>query len=806
MQAEQARCFHCGEPCPDLELQIEDKFFCCQGCKVVYELLSENSLTCYYGIEQHPGVTAKEIPGEERFAWLDDAEVVSRILEFSEGQTARTTFYIPLMHCSACIWLLENLYKLDEGITSSQVNFPRKELTLTFNPEKTTLRRIVTLLASIGYEPEITLNDLAGRKERSTRKSLYMKLGVAGFAMGNIMLLSLPEYLAWQMELPEHFQRFFGYINLLLALPVLLYSSTDYFNSAITGLRQKMLNIDVPIAIGILALFFRSSFEILTGSGAGYMDSLAAFVFFLLLGRLFQQKTYDALSFERDYKSYFPVSITRVQGDEEKIIPLSRLQVGDVLIVHNQEIIPADAVLLSDSCQIDYSFVTGESRIVEKKNGDLLFAGGRISGPAARVQTIKEVSQSYLTRLWNSDAFQEKKGSRLKSVSDVVARNFTLTILFIAVVSAAYWARIDYKDAVNVFTAVLIIACPCALALSVPFSLGNALRIYGRNKFYLKNSETVETLASIDTIVFDKTGTLTEQGGQRVRFLRFDGRGDDLREEEKKAVAALVWHSTHPLSQKIRAFLQQGRGVEKVDNLREVEGSGLAGTVAGRRIRLGSARWAGVDVDTAERVSHNGSRVYLAIDDTVVGVFLIQHVFRQGMQEEIARLRRRYPVLLLSGDNDSSRAEFAAVFGEDGALHFNQSPEDKLKFIRSLQQEGRFVMMVGDGLNDAGALKQSDVGIAIAENTSAFSPACDGILEAGAFRHLHTFLRFARKTVHVIYFSFGLSFFYNIIGLSYAVTGNLSPVVAAILMPISSISVVVFTTVATGYLAKKSGI
>ena len=807
-QAEQTRCYHCGEQCPDLSLHIDDKYFCCQGCKVVYQMLSESDLTCYYGIEQHPGVTAREPADDARFAWLDEAEVSAKILDFADGERAKTTFHIPLMHCSACIWLLENLYKLDDGIVVSQVNFPRKELALTFNPQKTTLRRIVTLLAAIGYEPQITLNDVAGHKERDSRKSLYMKLGVAGFAMGNIMLLSLPEYLAWQMELPEHFKRFFGYLNLLLALPVLLYSSTDYFNSALTGLRQRMLTIDVPIVIGILALFFRSSYDILTGSGAGYMDSLAAFVFFLLLGRLFQQKTYETLSFERDYKSYFPVSVTRLEREGEKVISISRLQVGDILLVHNHEIIPADAVLLSDTCEIDYSFVTGEARTVGKRNGDLLFAGGRIVGQAAKIQIIKKVSQSYLTQLWNNDVFQGKKKSRLKSISDRVAQNFTLAVLFIALAAAAYWARVDYRNAVDVFTAVLVIACPCALALSIPFSLGNALRIFGRNKFYLKNSDTVERLAGIDSIVFDKTGTLTEQGEQEMHFLRLDGRGDRLRDEEAELIAAVTRHSTHPLSRKIRSLLAgREQELQPVAHLTETEGSGLSGHVSGHEVRIGSASWTGAGAELTEKIrGQNGSRVFVAIDGTVIGVFLIHQAFRSGMHEQIRHLQQQYPVQLLSGDNDSSREDFERIFGHNSVLHFNQSPEQKLNFIRSLQQDGHFVMMVGDGLNDAGALKQSDVGVAIAENTSAFSPACDGILEAGSFRHLSTFLKFARKTVHVVYISFGVSFFYNIIGLSFAVTGNLAPVVAAILMPLSSISVVAFTTLATGALAKKYGI
>lgn len=796
-------CCHCGEACDDDSIAIGDKLFCCNGCKFVYELLSNNDMCQYYSIDEMPGITLKAIPRKERFQYLDEASVITRLVDFDDNTICHITFHIPQMHCSSCIWLLEHLYRLSPGVAQSKVNFLRKELTVTFIKEKISLRRVVELLASIGYEPLITLESAEEKEAQTSQKSLYIKIGVAGFCFGNIMLLSLPEYLAGGKDLDPIFRHFFGYLNLALSLPVLFYSAGEYFSSAWTGIHRRMMNIDVPIALGIITLFGRSAYEILSGMGAGYLDSFSGLVFFLLLGKFFQQRTYDALSFERDYKSYFPMSVTRKDSDTERSIPLSDLTIGDRMIIRNQELIPADSILMSDSCQIDYSFVTGESDPVRKQNGDLIYAGGRLVGAAAELEAVKQVSQSYLTRLWNNDAFTKVKESRLTELVNLFSRYFTTGVLLIATAAGLFWLPRDLTHAINAFTAVLIIACPCALALSTPFTLGTALRIFGRNKFYLKNTRVIETMARIDAIVLDKTGTVTQSGKAEIEYF-----GKPLAADDRERIKSLTRHSTHPLSMRIFNNLTDTKTIA-VSFFDELVGQGITGAVNGQTLKIGSLEWV-MDLpypdEKQDPKTFRESRVHIKIGSEYKGYFAISNVYRPGLQQMIANFGKLYKLSLLSGDNDRERGRLEKIFPNGAEFFFNQSPHDKLDYIKHLQESSKIVMMLGDGLNDAGALRQSDVGIAVSEDTATFSPASDGILKAAGFHHLESFLKLSRKSLSVIQINFVISIVYNVIGLSFAVSGELSPVVSAILMPLSSITVVLLATGLTTWHGRQLGL
>ncbi|MEW6005509.1 MAG: heavy metal translocating P-type ATPase metal-binding domain-containing protein [Stygiobacter sp.] len=534
-------CYHCSEECSDDSIRINDKIFCCNGCKTVYELLDQNNLCTYYSIEQSPGNTRKYYT-KRNYDFLDDEDLKQKLIEFSDGKKTNVAFSIPQMHCSSCIWILENLYKLDNGIISSRVNFLQKKLFITFAEKFTSLKKIVELLDSLGYEPLLNLDAKNETAVYNEYKNLYYKIGIAGFSFGNIMLLSFPEYLSINVVEHSELKQIFSYINILLSLPVFFYSSNDYFISAWKGLKKKIVNIDVPLALGIFVLFLRSIYDIIFLGGAGYLDSLTGLVFFLLIGKVFQNKTYDTLNFERNYKSYFPIAVTIKNGDNETTIPVEKLKVGQRIIVRNNEIIPADSILIKGSGNIDYSFVTGELLPVNAQNGETIFAGGKQIGSAIEVETIKNVSQSYLTQLWNRTAFNRNEESQITSFANIVSKYFTFGIISFAVL-AALFALPNYKIAFDAFTAVLIVACPCALALSTPFTLGNTLRIFGKNKFYLKNTFIVEKLSSIDTIVFDKTGTITERNNSLVNFI-----GLDLSENEKDLIKSVVANSTHPLS------------------------------------------------------------------------------------------------------------------------------------------------------------------------------------------------------------------------------------------------------------------
>lgn len=785
-------CYHCGEKCSNDKIAIGDKYFCCNGCKTVYRLLADSGLDTYYRLENTPGQTPTRSAYGERFAYLDLDRVKEKLFDFSEGGYSRITFALPQIHCTSCIWLLENLYRLHPGVKKSEVNFLKKSATVDFKEEEISLRRLVELLTSIGYEPTISLDNLEVKSKSKPKISIYIRLAVAGFCFANIMLLSFPEYLDSDGVIDPDFRKFFGYLNILLSLPVFFYSAMVYFKSAFHGLRQKTINMDVPISLGVIILFIRSLIEILSGSGVGYMDSFTGLVFFLLIGKLFQQKTYDSLSFERDYKSYFPISVTRKTENGEETVPVTDLIKGDHILIRNQELIPSDATLVSERADIDYSFVTGEADPIEKKQKDLIYAGGRQIGPAIWLEVVREVSRSYLTRLWNDKAFKADCYRSLKTLSDSAGKYFTFGIISLALLTAIIWLFIDPGKAIETATAVLIIACPCALALSTPFTLGTAQRIMGHHKLYLKNSSVVETMARISQIVFDKTGTLTKADSADIKF-----DGENLTEQDKIAIKSLVQHSTHPLSLRIFNHLKDVTTIA-VDQFEEIAGTGIEGIVEGRTLKIGG---------THDRIdSANTTLVFVRINEELKGAFKFSHKYRKNLGGIIDYLKKTYQLTLLSGDNDGEKSFLSSIFSNDTDLIFNQKPKDKLQYIRSRQIGGRKVMMLGDGLNDAGALQQSDVGIAVSEDIKAFTPASDGILAAESFDKLGKFLTLSKKSVSIILVSFAISIIYNIVGLSFAVQGLLSPLVAAILMPISSITIVIFTTVSTKLAAKRIGL
>lgn len=785
-----ATCYHCGNECPDETIHIEEKNFCCDGCKTVYQILDQNNLCQYYEIDKTAGVR----PQIARLAFLDNAEIINQLIDFQNDEIIKVSFYIPSIHCSSCLYLLENLYKIHPAVRSSKVDFLQKQVVVTFEKKGLSVRELCELLTSLGYEPLISLNDVVKEKQAPSYRKLLTQVAVAGFCSGNIMLFSFPEYLGLQDDTYKHL---FGYLNIILALPVVFYSASGYFDSVWKSLKKGIINIDFPILLGILVAFFRGTYEVLFLDGAGYFDSLTGLVFFLLIGKWFQQKTFNFLSFERDYKSYFPLAVTRLVLGKEEAIPVNNLKKGDKIIVRNGELIPADSMLYKGMASIDYSFVTGEAALENKKAGDFLYAGGRQVGESIEMEVLKEVSQSYLTQLWNNDTFQKEQESGIKTFADLVGKYFTISVLTLATLVGTYWYFHDASRVMNAFTAILIIACPCALSLSYPFALGNGLRLLSKKHFYLKNAEVIETMAHCDTIVFDKTGTLTTSEGSLPIFhgLR------PLTAFEQMMVGSLVRHSSHPISQKIKELYHEPKALS-IENFEEIAGKGIKGTYHGHQLVVGSYQLV-VPESLPLESSFKASVAHLKIDDNYLGYFSLPNHYREGIESLMQQVQGKYDTYLLSGDNNAEKQNLLAWFGDTTKMRFECSPQDKLNFIKNLQAKGKKVMMVGDGLNDAGALKQANVGIAITDDTLNFTPSSDAILEAPFLNQLPSFLAYTKDALTVIRVSFVVSLVYNFIGLTFAVSGTLSPVIAAILMPISSATMVLIATTGMIWRGKK---
>ncbi len=776
-------CYHCGENCNNNKIRLEEKVFCCDGCKLVYEILNENNLCTYYDLNENPGLSQKIKVRENKFSFLDDNQIQQKLIQFTDGKQTHVTFYLPQMHCSSCLWLIENLHKINKGVVASTVNFSKKEVFIIYQNELTSLRKVVESLTTIGYEPHISLQDVDEKNVQLSEKSKLYKLGVAGFCFANIMMMSVPEYLVSDSILEKDIRLVLTTLIIVFSLPVFFYCASEFFVAAWKGIKNKYLNIDVPVALAILITFLRSFYDVFYGNGAGYFDSMSGIVFFMLVGRYLQDKTYQSISFDRDYKSFFPVAVNVLKENKTVATQIENVKVGDTIQIYNNELIPVDAILSKGKAAINYSFVSGESMPVYVNIGEIIYAGGKQMEGALELVVVKEVSQSYLTNLWNKDIFKHKE-NKTNSFIHVLSKYFTLIVLGIAAIAALYWfTQKEYTLMWNTITTVLIVACPCTLLLAATYTNGFVMNIFNQNKFYLRHADVIENISKVNHIVFDKTGTLTQNDSMIVQY-----HGKALSLEDKQAVAALLKQSAHPLSKAIRTYLQL-EDFPSIENFKETLGKGMEAWIQEKYYKIGSEEFV-VQANTNE----NSSAVFLKIDNALIGKFTIRNQYRFGFNSLIQSLKSKCTLSVISGDNSAEKENLQQLFGQESEILFHQKPEDKLKYIQHLQTvKQQNVMMVGDGLNDAGALKQSNVGITITENSNNFSPACDAILDATQFSNIDKFIALSKQAQTVIVISFIISFIYNVIGLYFAVQGILSPFIAAILMPCSSVSIILLT-------------
>lgn len=766
-------CSYCGTSCDSNLVELNSKAYCCYGCATLDDVVNKikNSVS---------DVSLK-------YKQFDLSENFSKLINYQNDRIYRISISLPAIHCSSCIELLEDLPSFKEGILASHVNFEQRRCSVTAK-HSVPLSYLAQLLEDIGYAPQISISEKLKEQDRQANRTNLLKLAVAGFCFGNIMLFSFPHYFGLNVGNDLFFSKLFSGLSIALSLPTLLYAGREYFVSAYKALAAGKSHLNIPISIGLLSLFVWSLYEILSGEGIGYLDSLAGLIFFLLIGKWFQHKVYDQVSYQRNVQDFIPLVVRKLIDNNVVWERIDALTKGDRIAVKNGEIIPVNGILIKGNGYIDYSFITGESVPEKTSVNQKVYAGGSQQSGEIEIELTEKPSIDKLWETWNSNA-EEKEFAN--NWTDRISKYFTIAVLLIAIAAATTWFFIDPTKMAFVFSSVLIVACPCALALSGPFTYGNILRVFSENLFFIKSANSIGTLANIKNLVFDKTGTLTEKNSNSVVY-----KGEQLSVDQKRAILSVAFQSSHPLSQIIANHFS-GLTPKIVIEFNEIVGSGVSANVDGVDVKLGSSNWL-----VGEDSKLDKSAVYVYFQDKVVGHFQINVSYRNGVSNVLKELSKRYKLSLLSGDNTSTKESLQQIFNGFSKLLFNLKPKNKAQEIRNLKTEGS-VAMIGDGLNDSSAIQEGDFGIAIAENLNGFYPGADAVLLAESFHKLPLFLRLSEYSKKVLKWSLAFSLAYNIVGITFAVLGLLTPIIAAILMPISSISVVLLVTVLIRTKAKK---
>jgi len=783
-------CFHCGEPIPpgtDLAVEIggESRAMCCAGCRAVASLIHSAGLERYYdfrdALPERPD--AAEVDPGRFAAWDRDA-----VLDFHAGPASggRRSIVLVLenVHCPACAWLVNRYLGQYPGVAETRLDVGDGRLRLTFDPAQTPLSMLAAALERIGYPPHLDTPDSGLDRDRNERRRMLRYLIVAGLGMMQVMSYALAGYIGGGTMEAET-EHFFRLISMVVAVPVALYAGQPFYRSAINHLRQRHLGLDVPVAAAILLALFSSVAITLFGEGEVYFDSVVMFVFFLLLGRfavmLARQMSgavHSALA------RALPGQARRLTESGSEAVGLVELEEGDRVQVADGEVVPADAVVIDGGALVDESLLSGESEPCRRGPGDSVLAGSLVNGGALQIRIERIGRATVIAGIAELLSEARRRRPRLAQLADRAAAGFIALILVATGLAALYWWNTDPARVIPISLAMLVVACPCALALGTPTALASATRGLARDGVLTANPDALEGLPKVSHVVFDKTGTLTEPG---ARLAEVRPTPDLDRDRVLELAGALERVSNHPIA---RAFSGFDRGLE-VQGGESLAGAGVVGRLAGRKYWLGRPDW--VVAQSGLALEEVGEGVWLALlaEGAEHPAWIrVEARFREGAQALVRRLDALgVAVVLASGDRE---VNVAAAARELGIVEYHAAmlPEDKLALIERLRQSGETVAMVGDGINDAPVLAGADISIALAEGAAIARSQADLVATGRNLQPLVALFDRAPAVRRIIRQNLTWALAYNLCALPLAAAGLVPPWAAAIGMSASSIAVV----------------
>ncbi|MEJ2513997.1 MAG: heavy metal translocating P-type ATPase [Gammaproteobacteria bacterium] len=783
-------CFHCGEPLTGREpwtvrLEDADRPVCCPGCKAVAEFIRDTGLADYYEYRTAPGLKPAPELDDTDAQWLafDRPELLEQVSSPLGDDRRECSLLVEGVRCAACSWLIEKSLGSLPGVTEARVNPATARARLVWDPARVRLSRLLSALSRLGYRPHPGGAASAEIAEAERRRALR-RLGVAGLGMMQVMMFAVALYAGAFQQMDEGLERFLRLVSMAVATPVVLYSGFPFFAGAARDIRAGRPGMDVPVAIAVGGAWVASVFHVLSGQGEVYFDSVTMFVFFLSLGRFLEMGARHRAGDTRDSLArLLPDLARRRAGGDWEDVPVRELAAGDRVLVRHGETVPADGRVSGSGGRFDESMLTGESRPVQRRDGDMAVAGSVNLGEPVEVlveRTGGDMLVSSMARLLER-AQAERPPVAL--AADRVARWFVTSVLLAAAGVYLYWLQAAPDRAFEITLAVLVVTCPCALSLATPAALTAATNFLARHGLLVTRGAALERLAGADYAVFDKTGTLTRG---RLRVVGVHPVGNTDPDRALALAAALERASEHPVARAFRDIAPAGEAKVSV-----VPGQGLEGHIAGTDYRLGRPDFAAALSGVTPPVPESEATVLLLADRSgPLALIEVADDARHGTARDLAALRDLGLALeIASGDREMPVAAVAATAGVE-CWAANQSPEAKLARIRRLQGEGHTVVMVGDGVNDAPVLAGADVSVAMGGGTALAQTSADLVLLGDTLGPLPLGVRIARKTRRVILENLAWAAGYNLVALPLAAIGLIQPWMAAIGMSASSLLVV----------------
>jgi P-type Cu2+ transporter len=781
-------CSHCGLVVPPGLLEPGAAAqFCCTGCRTAWTIIHEVGLDRYYELAERR--EAPVTPSGRSYAEFDHPAFRALYVRERPDGLVETRLYLEGVHCASCVWLVERVSLAIPGVASAELDIGRSLARLVWDEKRERLSAIARFLDHIGYRPHPFRGLRADEARRAEDRAALVRIGVAGALAANLMTVAFAMYAGWFGHIEPQFERYFRWISLLLATAAFAWPGRGFFQSAWAAVRARTLHMDVPIAVALGAGFLRGAINTASGAGPIYFDGLAILIFLLLVGRFLQQRAQRAAVDSAELLYALSPANAHV-ADESGVhdVPAEALLPGMVLEVRAAETIPADGVVLEGTSEVVAALLTGESLPVGVGPGAQVFAGTLNRAALLRMRVDLAGEESRLGRMLREVAEGARRRAPVVKLADRVSGWFIAAVLTLAVVTFLLWASRDTAAAFDNAIALLIVTCPCALAMATPLAMTVGIGRAARAGILIKGGDAIERLARTGRLVLDKTGTVTEG---RSALTSWSGP-----EDARPLVLALERHSSHPVAEGFRRAWPNVTPPAAADDTAQSLGGGVAGTVEGHAVVVGSPAFVLERAADPRGLAATGdgraTPVAVAVDGVVVGLAAFGDPVRPEARAALDALRERgWTVELLSGDAASVADRVGRELGfPPAAVRGGASPEDKLRRIEAAAAGGGTVVMVGDGVNDAAAMARADVGIGVHGGAEACLATADVFLSRPGILPLVQLVEGAHRAMGVIRRNMAISLGYNLIGATLAMTGYLTPLVAAVLMPISSVTVV----------------